>query len=266
MVLQRIVSVVCVLFAVLAIPSTADAGMTFISQDRYIWASNSNGDSASASASGFEPFNAAVNVTYVPSQIPPGTEDQPNFVARANQNSFLGSNKITTEGIASSFSPFYRYEGLKDNAQSYFAVTFELDCPSYVLLSGMLGTCNDAGDPKFEVNVTLSDRAGGTIYALSNTSHDPDTWNPNLNNMGRLDQINDRISLDAGTYNFEIDAFVEGWYGGGGYDDDGNFIPDFGGGGAVHYDIKLAIVPAPAALSLIIPGLGMLGVLRRKRS
>jgi len=265
MVVQRIVTVACILLSVLVIPDTAEAGITFVSQDRSVWASNSNGDYAGASASDFGPFNAAVNITHVPNPIAPDTESWPNFVAEAEQSSSLSSRNITAEGSAREVPPFFRYEGLNQAAQSYLAVTFALDCPSEVAFSGWLNTAADVGGtgaPWFSAEVTLSDEAGGTIYALSNVFGDPSPELPTFYNDGKLCQFDERLFLDAGIYNLEIDASVQGFYDG--YDP---AYPDrlgVGGEGHAGYGIELTVVPAPAALSLLVPGFGMLSLLRRR--
>jgi len=102
-------------------------------------------------------------------------------------------------------------------------------------------------------DLSLSEFGGADIFAAASRGSIESA-------ASRYVSIDERLTLSAGSYVLEIDASTEGNYEG------GPDTPTSGGGGSAMCDIdaNTLALPAPAALSLLLPGLAGLTWLRRK--
>lgn len=241
---------VCIVLAL--VPASAQAGITYLGQNRFVSAANSRANTSVGLASGFSPM-LGVPVRSVGS--PSGSSQEARYEATAWQASTLGADSMTAAGQAKDVNPFYHYGTIDQSAQSHFEVVFQLSSPTELSLTGYLDTRWDTrgSGGLTTADLSLSEFGGADIFVAASRGSIESA-------ASRYVSIDERLTLSAGSYVLEIDASTEGNYEG------GPDNPTSGGGGSAMYDIdaNTLALPAPAALSLLLPGLAGLTWLRRK--
>lgn len=242
------------LLSLVIVPARAD--VQFLDQTRSVSAQNSEGASASAAAPDFGPFAASARVSweYTGPGLPPGTGTQ-RYSATALQDSVLSPLEITAQGYADDVEPFYHYVDFGQESLSDFHVVFATDASYELLLTGRIAAWGDYGGTDYGTylaQVELSDDMG----PLVSVSVNPAT--PQYPGSQILD-LYETFIAEPGVYTLDVRASAQG-YGGPGPEGPGR-----GGSGGAEYDIRLAVIPAPAVLPLALCGLGTVALLKRRK-
>jgi hypothetical protein len=229
-------------FLCLVALGVARGGVTYVSQNRSVSASNDRGSSESRRAVDFSPFDAVASVSWE------------GYSAVGRQTSILTTNAITAEGTAFETGPFEAFEDFFQASSSHFEVVFETVLPERYFLIGDLFAFGDYGGTNqgvYSAQITLSGQDGELFAAAMDGV---EGWQ-----SGEAISFNEVFLLEPGRYSLIASASADESY----FFDDP--FPGVGGGGFADYTLRFAIVPTPSAIVLSAFGAGLVTWLRGRR-
>jgi hypothetical protein len=240
------------LFVILPTPRT-EAAITFSNPMRKVSSSNNWGSLQEFESTGFEKFDEMASVEWEEQWA--NTTGQ--YIAKATQESTIGSSGISAKGTVISAGSFYYLgeQSLEQSALSLFSIGINVESPCDLTLTGTIVRQVDFGGTNISdvwINVIVLKDSDEIYSFLPESEPYPQDY------MWENRQIDRGFHFpEPGQYQLIIEAEANGNY------DNYDGLGGVGGSGSLFYDISLVPEPMPF-LSTCLGGL--LFIIRRSRS